>query len=50
MGSPGLSASLSLEPTALLKEVSARTARPVLVVTAVKRMKKSVVTTNKATE
>ncbi len=50
VGCPGFSASLSLEPTALLKEVSARTARPVLVVTAVKRMKKSVVTTNEATE
>jgi nucleotide-binding universal stress UspA family protein len=50
LGCPGFSARLSLEPTALLKEVSARTARPVLVVTAVKRMKKSVVTTNEVTE
>jgi nucleotide-binding universal stress UspA family protein len=50
MGYPGFSAPPSLEPTALLEKLSARTARPVLVVSAAKRMKKLACTMNEVTE
>lgn len=40
----------SLAPTSLLKEVSARTARPVLIVSVVRRMKKPVCSTNEVSE
>jgi nucleotide-binding universal stress UspA family protein len=50
MGYPGFSAPPSLGPTALLEKVSARTARPVLVVSAARRMKKLACTMNEVTE
>jgi nucleotide-binding universal stress UspA family protein len=50
LGCPGSSAPLKLEPAALLKEVSARTARPVLVASSVRRMKQTACNTNEVSE
>jgi len=50
LGCPGSSAPLNLGPTALLREVSARTARPVLVASPVRRMKQTACSTNEVSE
>ena len=50
LGCPGFSAPLSLGPAALLREASARTARPVLVVSPVRRMKQMPRSTNEVSE
>jgi nucleotide-binding universal stress UspA family protein len=46
LGCPGSSAPLKVGPAALLREVSARTARPVLVASPVRRMKQTACNTN----
>jgi nucleotide-binding universal stress UspA family protein len=50
MGYPGFSPPPSLGPTALLEKLSARTARPLLVVSTARRMKKLACTMNEVTE